>query len=141
MFAERLPELCHPHAQRMIRLQEALCQLGLALGGQAGAEGGEGLGLSGSRDTILRLVRHHPSPDPSLPRVIGLDDWAWKRDYAMGRSSVIENVPSPSMSCLIAPLKLVQPGWPPIPPWNWSAAVARRNMPAPSEKGIRKPGR
>lgn len=29
IFVERLPELCRPHAQRTIRLQEALCQLGL----------------------------------------------------------------------------------------------------------------
>lgn len=84
MFAERLPELCHPHAQRTIRLQEALCHLGLALGGQAGAEVGAGLGLFGSRDTILRLVRQHPLPDPPPPRVIGLDDWAWKRRLRYG---------------------------------------------------------
>ena len=37
IFAERLPELCHPHAQRTLRLQEALSQLGLVVGGQAGA--------------------------------------------------------------------------------------------------------
>src|SRR5436305_12109972 len=29
IFTERLPDLCHPHAQRTKRLQEALCQLGL----------------------------------------------------------------------------------------------------------------
>jgi transposase len=32
IFAERLPLLCHPHAQRTKRLQEALCQLGLRVG-------------------------------------------------------------------------------------------------------------
>src|SRR5713101_8651914 len=56
IFTERLPELCRPHAQRTTRLQKALCQLGLALGGQAGAWVGSELGISGSRDTILRLV-------------------------------------------------------------------------------------
>src|SRR5215467_2505932 len=35
IFAERLPDLCRPHAQRTQRLQEALCQLGLRVGGQA----------------------------------------------------------------------------------------------------------
>ena len=70
IFAERLTELCHPHALRDIRLQEALCQLGLALGGQAGAHVGEELGLSCSRDTILRLIRHHPLPEPP-PRLRG----------------------------------------------------------------------
>src|SRR5258707_14990250 len=33
IFVERLPELCHPYAQRTKRLQEALCQLGLTTGG------------------------------------------------------------------------------------------------------------
>src|SRR5258708_7899266 len=32
IFVERLAELCHPHAQRTKRLQEALCQLGLTTG-------------------------------------------------------------------------------------------------------------
>src|SRR5690242_6023869 len=84
MFAERLPGLCHPHAQRAMRLQEALYHLGLALGGQAGVGVGSDLGLSGSRDTILRLIRHHPLPDFPAPRVIGLDDWAWKRRLRYG---------------------------------------------------------
>jgi transposase len=38
IFAEPLPELCRPHAQRTLRLQKALSQLGLTVGGQAGAE-------------------------------------------------------------------------------------------------------
>jgi transposase len=58
IFVERLPDLCHPHAQRTKRLQEALRQLGLTIGGQTGADMGNELGISGSRDTILRLVRH-----------------------------------------------------------------------------------
>ena len=84
IFAERLPALCHPHAQRTKQLQEALCRLGLKIGGQAGADVGSELGMSGSRDTILRLVRQsHPSAQ-SEPRVIGLDDWARKRRLRYG---------------------------------------------------------
>src|SRR5258707_14351887 len=76
IFVERLPTLCHPHAQRTKRLQEALCQLGFRGGGQAGADVGSDLGISGSRDTILRLVRRSPQPAISEPRIFGLDDWA-----------------------------------------------------------------
>lgn len=79
IFTERLPELCRPHAQRTIRLQEALSQLGLVVGGQSGTRLGSELGISGSRDTILRLVRQHPLPVPPESRIVGLDDWAWKR--------------------------------------------------------------
>ena len=84
IFAERLPELCRPHAQRTLRLQKALSQLGLLVGGQAGARLGNELGICGSRDTILRLVRHHPLPSGPAPRIIGLDDWSWKRRLRYG---------------------------------------------------------
>src|SRR5712691_5079672 len=84
IFVERLPELCRPYAQRTRQLQEALCRLGLRVGGQAGADAGSELGRSGSRDTILRLVRQPPPPARSEPHVIGLDDWAWKRRLRYG---------------------------------------------------------
>jgi len=84
IFTERLRELCRPHAQRTIQLQKALCQLGLAAGGQAGAEIGSEQGLNGSRDTILRLVRRHQLPDPPTSRIVGIDDWAWKRRQRYG---------------------------------------------------------
>jgi transposase len=84
IFVERLPDLCHPHAQRTKRLQEALRQLGLITGGQAGADLGSELGISGSRDTILRLLRQSQLPTQQEPHVIGLDDWAWKRRLRYG---------------------------------------------------------
>jgi transposase len=84
IFVERLPSLCRPHAQRTKRLQEALCQLGLRVGGQAGADVGSELGISGSRDTILRLVRCSPQPTKGEPRIIGLDDWARGRRLRYG---------------------------------------------------------
>jgi transposase len=84
IFAEQLPALCHPHAQRTKRLQEALCQLGLTIGGQTGASVGQEVGISGSRDTILRLVRKSELPVLKEPRIIGLDDWAYKRRLRYG---------------------------------------------------------
>lgn len=84
IFVERLPDLCHPYAQRTKRLQEALRQLGLISGGQAGADLGSELGISGSRDTILRLLRQSEPPAQPEPHIIGLDDWAWKRRQRYG---------------------------------------------------------
>src|SRR6266568_5396513 len=112
IFVERLPTLCHPHAQRTKQLQEALCQLGLRGGGQAGADVGSELGISGSRDTILRLVRQLPPPVRSEPHVIGLDDWAWKRRLRYGtlicdleRSQPIDLLPDRSVESVEAWLK------------------------------------
>ena len=63
---------------------EALCHLGLRVGGQAGADAGSELGMSGSRDTILRLVRRCNPLIQAEPRIIGLDDWAYKRRLRSG---------------------------------------------------------
>ena len=84
IFVERLPDLCHPHAQRTKRLQHALRELGLKMGGQAGAGCGSELGISGSRDTILRLMRKSEPSAQQEPRIIGLDDWACKRRLRSG---------------------------------------------------------
>jgi transposase len=84
IFAERLPFLALPHAQRTLRLQQSLRILGFALGGQAAARVSKHLHLSASRDSILRLVRHSPLPAPEPPRVVGGDEWAWKRRLRYG---------------------------------------------------------
>jgi transposase len=84
IFAERLPDLCRPYAQRTKRLQEALCRLGLAMGGQAAEDLSREQGMSGSRDTIIRLTRKSELPPPKEPRVVGLDDWALKRGRRYG---------------------------------------------------------
>src|SRR5437763_2639721 len=72
IFVERLPDLCHPHAQRTKRLQEALLHLGLITGGQSGADLGSALGISGSRDTTLRLLRQLQQSAHQEPHIIGL---------------------------------------------------------------------
>ncbi len=112
IFVERLPTLCHPHAQRTKRLQEALRQLGLRGGGQAGADVGSELGISGSRDTILRLVRRSPQSAKTEPRIIGLDDWARRRRLRYGtlicdleRSQPIDLLPDRSVESVEAWLK------------------------------------
>ncbi len=93
IFAEQLPSLYRPHAQRTKRLQEALCRLGLALGGQAAEDISCEQGMSGSRATILRLIRQSSLPNPKTPRVIGLDDRAWKRGHRYGTLSLVQRQP------------------------------------------------
>jgi transposase len=84
IFAEQFPTLTRPYAQRTLQLQEALCHLGIALGGQAGTLLGSQLGIAGSRDTILRLIRKTELPARMAPKKIGIDDWAWKRGHRYG---------------------------------------------------------
>jgi transposase len=91
---------------------KALCQLGLRVGGQAGADVGSELGISGSRDTILRLVRRSKQPVTSEPRIIGLDDWARRRRQRYGtlicdleRNQPIDLLPDRSVETVSAWLK------------------------------------
>ena len=57
-FAEPLPNLLSPHAQRTSRLRESLRELGEVVGGEAGARVSRQQGMACNPDTILRLVRH-----------------------------------------------------------------------------------
>ena len=83
-FAERLPELVAPHARRTGRLAEAQSQVGAVLGGEAGARLLQRLAMPASADTVLRLVRRMPLPEPKPPRVVAVDDWAKRRGRTYG---------------------------------------------------------
>jgi len=84
IFAERFPSLTLPRAKFTKRLLEALKEMGFEQGGEAGARLGKKLGYPGSADTILRLVKQDLLPIPSSPRVVGVDDWSWKRGLRYG---------------------------------------------------------
>ena len=84
IFAERFPSLTLPRVKFTRRLQESLQELGFALGGEAGASLGKQLSIPGSPDTILRLVKGADLPAASSPRVVGIDDWSWKRRLRYG---------------------------------------------------------
>ena len=78
-FAEQMPALMRPHAQRTQRLQLALQELGLTSGGEAGARLGRKWGLLTSPDSLLRLVRQAQPPAKQAATIVGIDDWASKR--------------------------------------------------------------
>ena len=85
MFVERLPEFAPAYARRTRRLAEIQRHVGLALGGNAGSRLAQRLGFSVSGSTLLRLVRQGVSSRTAPPlRVIGIDDWAWKRGQRYG---------------------------------------------------------
>ena len=83
-FAERLPELLGPRARRTRRLAEAQRRVGAALGGEGGARLLRHLAMPASADTLLRLVRGLPLPEPEPPRVVGVDDWAVRKGRSYG---------------------------------------------------------
>jgi transposase len=84
IFTERLPTVAAPWARRTLRLAERLCALGIALGGTAGTRLTPRLGLTASRDTLLRLVRRLPLPAIAPLSAIGVDDWAYRKRQRYG---------------------------------------------------------
>ncbi|MGD1078818.1 MAG: ISL3 family transposase [Candidatus Sulfotelmatobacter sp.] len=87
IFTERLPETAETYARRTVRMEQALRWLALALGGAAGSRTAQRLGLGVSGDTLLRHLRRMPlarKPAPIAPRVLGMDDWAWRKGQRYG---------------------------------------------------------
>ena len=84
IFAERLPTVALPRVQRTMRLAGAQRRIAFAVGGEVGARLACALAMPVSGDTLLRLIRATPPPEMSAPRVVGIDDWAWRRGQRYG---------------------------------------------------------
>lgn len=94
IFTERFASTALPHARWTARLSDALEILGLALGGEPSARVASALGMATSGDTVLRHLHSAVSAaanttvNPDGPRVttrvLGVDDWAWRKGQTYG---------------------------------------------------------
>ena len=84
IFTERLPGLTAPWARRTLRLTARLLAMGLALGGAVGAQLSQSLGLTVSRNTLLRVIRRAPCPILVAPQVLSVDDFALRKRHTYG---------------------------------------------------------
>jgi len=100
IFSERFKQQLKSYARRFERLNELLSSMGLDLGGNVAHRVGKLCFVRISASTILRLVIKSPIQAIVAPKIIGVDDWAFKKRMKYGtiivdleKNKVIELLP------------------------------------------------
>ncbi len=84
IFTERLPDRVQPSARLTNRLRLALQAVGVATGGEVGARLAPQLSMQATPSTLLRCLRALSSSPAPPVRILGVDDWAYKRGSTYG---------------------------------------------------------
>jgi transposase len=121
------------HARTTVRLRDTHCSIGFALGGEAGARLARTLAMPTSPDTLLRRIRNAAQVENPVPRILGIDDWAWRKGTRYGtilcdleRGRVVDLLPDRTADTVAAWLQ-THPG----------VAIVSRDRAGPYAQGVR----
>jgi transposase len=84
IFAERFPAVAARYARKTARLAEALRELAYLAGGEAAARIARAFGLVVSPDALLEGLKKAPPVSLGTPRVLGIDDFAFRKGRTYG---------------------------------------------------------
>jgi transposase len=111
-FGEPLPRIARCRARHTDRLRSSHHAIALSLGGNPGAHMAARIGMPVGATTLLRRIREADLDPPLPPRVLGVDDWAWRKGSHYGtilcdleRGRRVELLPDRKSETLAAWLK------------------------------------
>ncbi len=73
-----------PRARRTQGLTKAQLAVALSVGGSGGARHCVALAMHAGVDLLLAFIRTMQTPECSIPRVLGVDDWAKRKGQTYG---------------------------------------------------------
>jgi transposase len=110
-FVEQFPEIAAPLARRTRRVAELIHLFGHGVGGRPSERLLKRIGMPTSDDTILRHLKRRTDGQRAKTsvRVVGVDDWAWRKGHDYGtivvdleRREVVDVLPDRSTANISA---------------------------------------
>lgn len=83
-FVEQLPTVAARYARKTQRLAEQQQHIAFHVGGEVGTRVMRCVHTPISPDTLLRLIRRAVEEAIETPRVLGVDDWAFRKEHNYG---------------------------------------------------------
>ncbi len=83
-FSDQLPGVATRHARRTLRVSRLLQLFAHGAGGKASERLINRLGMPASDDTLLRQLKRGATRKTNDVRVLGIDDWSWRKGESYG---------------------------------------------------------